>query len=119
MSDDAVIDNRVVDVRKVWVPVTLLGAIFAAVVSATLVYARLIDHMQSGTVHLQPDKVVEGGGVAYKADVSALRNDLKWALIGEQKSMRKLLRGATLTCMRTRTNGGCVSWKIELPEEAE
>lgn len=119
-AEDSVLHRTsVVDVRKVWVPVTLLGALFMAVVSGTLVYARLIDHVQSQTVHLDPNRVTEGGGLAYKNDVASLRNDLKWSLIEEQRRMRRLLRGATITCIRHSTQGGCSSWRIDLPEDSD
>lgn len=117
-EDSALHTPRTVDVRRVWVPLTLLGSLLMTAVSGTLVYARLNEHTQSALIHLDAREVTMGGGVAYKNEVSTLRNDVKWSIINSQRRLRNALRGATLTCVKQRAGGACYQWRIDVPEDA-
>lgn len=89
-----------VPVSNIHVPLPAMIAILVfmlgGVASMTLVWAA----STNPAMHLEPDVVTQGGGVAYKNEVKNVRQDFKDALLSEHRSTRKMLLQMTLRCRR-------------------
>jgi hypothetical protein len=113
----AVADHPI-DVTRIHVPLTVTIGLFAVVISGvismTFVWHRVVNHVESTTVHLSEADAVSGGGPAYKAEVRAVRVDLDTQLRVQHQKTRKLLKAMTIDC---RKRGEGMACRTELPEE--
>jgi hypothetical protein len=72
------------------------------------VWYKAASHMEENTIHVDQQRAMDGGGVAYKADVSR-------AAAEQEAKTRTLLRTMTIRCRKDKEHEGGFTCGVELP----
>jgi hypothetical protein len=95
------------------VMITVLVFMLGGVVSVTLVWGKTTEHRDDKHVHIDETEAIQGGGVAFKSDVAAVRTEFEQKMTGEYQKTRKMLKAMTIGCT---TKHGALTCKVDLPE---
>ncbi|MGH9389813.1 MAG: hypothetical protein ACRD1Z_09370 [Vicinamibacteria bacterium] len=111
-------DTGPIDIGQVTVPITktvvFVIGVLTVVLGLAATYWGLQAHSANRHEHLDQMKAVEGGGVAYKADVEKAKFEWRQALSDESRRTRKLIRKMEVNCKKTGNGFSCTT---SLPEE--
>lgn len=107
-------DKKIVKLSQIHVPVMAWIAAFSlmtgGIVSMTLVYSSFASHAANAAVHIDANKSIEGGGVAYKRDLDK-----------EYARTRLLLTRMEIICKKAPAIEGpdALSCSVRLPESLQ
>lgn len=112
--------NGIVHVNKLYVPPSMIATIIAVLIggvaSMAAVWWRTTSHAEAREVHVDSREREKGAGVAYKNDVSQLRQDIDKRLADDGRKTRRLIKSMTMSCRKRGENLAC---SIDLPEDIE
>jgi hypothetical protein len=89
--------------------ITALVFIISGAIAVAGVWFRTEAHIAAGEKHIDMNRAVEGGGIAYKNDVERARGDF-------EKKTRRLLKAMKITCRQTASRDA-LTCSVDLPEE--
>lgn len=98
--DPAVNINRVV--LSAPTVAALLFVLLSGVLSMALVWSRVENHREDRSIHLDPQRATEGGGLAYQREMQA-----------QYGRTRKLLKAMKIKCTKVSDGLACL---VDLPE---
>jgi hypothetical protein len=108
-----VVEPTEVDVARLHIPLPMMITIFVFIISGAVamagVWFRTEAHIGAGEKHVDMNRVVEGGGVAYKNDVERARSDF-------ERKTRRLLKAMKITCKQA-SSRDILTCSVDLPEE--
>lgn len=100
-----------VPVTRLSVPIILVVSLVVAAITASGTWFKVQAHADSRSIHLDEHEVIQGGGVAFKNDVSRLQWDF-------EQRLRRMLAGIKVVCRNTRGSMDSVC-SLTLPESGE